>query len=141
MPVIAHGDCANFSPLVAATSLYNVVDSPVGIIPVTRVDPTKDKVTEEWSTGPGLGSYIYEKALYNAKKPIYDPEGMNGIPVGVQVVGRKWEDEKVIGKFPLGRIFKSTCPTTFFPLYSNDARGRQSVGTERFRTWSLGRQK
>lgn len=28
---------------------------------------------------------------------IYDVEKMKGLPVGVQVVGRKWEEEKVVG--------------------------------------------
>jgi hypothetical protein len=97
MPVVGHGDCATLSPLAAATILYNIVDSPVGQVPVTRVDPAKDKVTEEWTTGPGLGSSIFENALFKAKNAVYDPEGMKGIPVGVQVVGRKWEDEKVLG--------------------------------------------
>jgi hypothetical protein len=82
--------------LACATILYNIIDSPAGCIPVTRVDPKKDQVTEEWSTGPGLGSTLIEKELYRGKKPVYDPEAMKGIPVGVQVVGKKWEDEKVI---------------------------------------------
>jgi Asp-tRNA(Asn)/Glu-tRNA(Gln) amidotransferase A subunit family amidase len=89
-------DCATLSPLAAATILYNIVDSAVGVVPVTRVDPAKDQLTEEWTNGPGLGSPIFEDALYHAKRPVYDPERMKGIPVGVQVVGRRWEDEKVL---------------------------------------------
>lgn len=82
-----------------ATTLYNIVDSPVGCIPVTRVDPTKDQVTEEWFSGPGRGSPILESALYKGsmgKGPFYNPEAMKGMPVGVQLIGKKWEDEKVI---------------------------------------------
>lgn len=30
------------------------------------------------------------------KGPIYDVEKMHGLPVGVQVVGKVWEDEKVV---------------------------------------------
>jgi hypothetical protein len=97
MPVIRHGDCKTLSPLAAGTILYNIVDSPVGQLPVTRVDPAKDKVTDEWTNGPGLGSCIIEGILYRGKEPVYDPGEMKGIPVGVQVVGRKWEDEKVLG--------------------------------------------
>jgi amidase len=95
LPALHHGGCANLSPLAAATILYNIVDSPAGCIPVTRVDPIKDKLTDEWTVGPGLGSPILEGALYRGKNPAYDPEAMNGMPVGVQVVGRRWEDEKV----------------------------------------------
>lgn len=28
--------------------------------------------------------------------PVYDVEKMSGLPVGVQIVGRPWEDEKVV---------------------------------------------
>jgi hypothetical protein len=97
MPVIGHGDSTMLSPLAVATILYNIVDHPAGVVPVTRVDPSKDTLTDEWVNGPGLGSPIYEKHLYRGDTPTYDPVRMKGIPVGVQVVGRKWEDEKVLG--------------------------------------------
>ena len=84
------------SPLACATFLYNVVDSPVGIIPVTRVDPSKDKITPEFLEGPGRGSPLIEDGYYGKKKPVYDAEKMAGLPVGIQIVGRAWEDEKVI---------------------------------------------
>ena len=84
------------SPLAAATILYNVIDSPVGIVPVTRVDPAKDQLTEEWWSAPGHGSKILEESLYKGETPIYDPEAMKGLPLGVQIVGKQWEEEKVL---------------------------------------------
>jgi hypothetical protein len=84
------------SPLAIATFLYNVVDSPIGTIPVTRVDPTKDALTEEWKKGPGHGSVIIEDDLYYRKNAPYNPEAMKGLPVAVQVIGKAWEEEKVI---------------------------------------------
>jgi amidase len=79
--------------MTAATTLYNTVNSPSGVIPVTKVDPAKDQITEEWSkASPSL----VEKALYQGRKPIYDPVAMQGMPVSVQIVGRMWEDEKVL---------------------------------------------
>lgn len=84
----------------AATILYNVVDSPVGVVPVTRVDPELDGVTAEWSdskVAEGHGSPILEYLLYNTTGwSVYDAKKMAGLPVGIQVVGRKWEEEKVI---------------------------------------------
>jgi amidase len=82
--------------LAVGTFLYNVVDSPVGIVPVTRVDPGRDALTEEWKTGPGHGSPLLEDNLYNVSNAPYNPVEMAGLPVGVQIVGRAWEDEKVI---------------------------------------------
>ncbi|KAF5383525.1 hypothetical protein D9615_003592 [Tricholomella constricta] len=96
MPQLPHGGCDNFSGLAAATILYNVLDYPAGCIPVTRVDPVKDQVTDEWKTGPGLGSSLLEGGLYRGKKPLYNPTETAGMPVGIQIVGKKWEEEKVL---------------------------------------------
>jgi hypothetical protein len=86
----------------------------VGCIPVLRVDPAKDQLTEEWTTGPGHGSPILEAELYKGKNPVYNPEAMQGIPVGVQIVGRKWEDEKVISMMHV--VDHALGPRGFGPL-------------------------
>lgn len=88
--------CAKLSPLAACTVLYNVVDSPVGIVPVTRVDPKQDTLPPDFVPGAAGRSAILEKEMYTGPTPAYDPVAMAGIPVGVQIVGKKWEDEKVL---------------------------------------------
>jgi hypothetical protein len=82
--------------MATATILYNVLDMPVGCLPVTRVDPGKDQLTEEWEKGPGLGSRILESGIYRGKKPLYNPEATKGMPVNIQLVGKKWEEEKIL---------------------------------------------
>lgn len=84
------------SPLAACTVLYNVVDSCVGVVPVTRVDPKQDALASDFVLGAGGTSTILEKTMYTGQMPVYDPAAMAGIPVGVQIVGKKWEDEKVL---------------------------------------------
>ena len=79
-----------------ATVLYNVLDLPAGCIPVTRVDPVKDVLTDDWMTGFGHGSPIFESGIYHGKNCLYDPEATKGMPVNIQIVGKKWEDEKVL---------------------------------------------
>ncbi|KAG8983234.1 hypothetical protein FRB90_006210, partial [Tulasnella sp. 427] len=99
LPSVPHGGSALLSPLAFSTSLYNVVDHPIGIVPVTRVDKTKDAITEAWTdraTGGPIGSPIIHATMYEGAKPAYDPVAMNGIPLGVQIVGKPWEDEKVV---------------------------------------------
>ncbi|KAJ8588246.1 amidase signature enzyme [Rhizopogon salebrosus TDB-379] len=96
LPGLPHGGCAYLSALAAATILYNVVDSPVGTIPVTRVDPDTDQVTPGFKPGLAGRSKLFEERMYMGKTPVYDPKAMQGLPVGVQVVGKKWEDEKVL---------------------------------------------
>jgi hypothetical protein len=91
-----YSGCATLAPLAAATILYNIVDSPVGIIPVTRVDASKDKLTDDWFNGPGRGAKLLEHEIFEGKSPVYDPKKMANIPIGVQIIGKRWEDEKVI---------------------------------------------
>ena len=93
---LSSSGCAKLSPLAASTILYNVIDSPVGVVPVTRVDPTKDALPADFVPGATGTSTILEKGMYAGSTPAYDPVGMAGIPVGVQIVGKKWEDEKVL---------------------------------------------
>jgi len=95
-PALPHKATTTLSPLASGTILYNVIDSPCGVVPVTRVDPDKDRLTEEWTTGTGHGSKILEQGLYTKSPLIYNPEAMKGLPVGVQVVGKSWEEEKVV---------------------------------------------
>ena len=84
----------------APTLLYNIVESPVGTIPVTKVDPERDDIPQDWLDGKDRtksSSPVLEYLLYNKKWPaIYDAHRMAGLPVGVQVVGKKWEEEKVV---------------------------------------------
>ena len=63
---------------------------------MTHVDPEKDKITEEWINGPDHGSVIWEGGLFTWKNGLYNPEEMKGIPVGIQIAGRKWEEKKLL---------------------------------------------
>lgn len=95
IPGLPHGGCDRLSPLACATLMYNVVDSPVGVVPVTRVDPARDELSDEWRASPGNGSKILENEAYGPKGA-YNARAMEGLPVGIQVVGQAWEEEKVL---------------------------------------------
>lgn len=75
---------------------YNLVDHPVGILPVSRVDAKKDQLTEEWWKESGHGSKMLETGLFKGKRALYNPEETEGMPIAIQVVGQRWEDEKVV---------------------------------------------
>ena len=111
--------------MACATLLYNIVDSPVGCIPVTRVDPKVDQLTDEWTTGPVVGSSLLEREIYRGKHPVYDPEAMKGIPIGVQIVGKKWEDEKVISMMHL--VDKALGPRGFGPKSWSEKGGKHTT--------------
>ncbi|KAJ7213570.1 amidase [Mycena pura] len=93
-PQLPLGSFGTVFPVTSTTALYNFLDLPAGCVPVTRVDAHKDALTAEW-TAARSHSIVY-KALYQGKAPMYDPVAMQGMPVAVQVVGRRWEDEKVL---------------------------------------------
>jgi hypothetical protein len=70
------------SPIANATMMYNAVDSPVGVLPVTRVDPTKDALKDgKWPVSKTAGSSIVSQACQRA----YDAKAMSGVPIGIQV--------------------------------------------------------
>lgn len=79
------------------TIQWNVIDSTVGQIPVTFVDPEKDDTTPAWEERRRAagGSPLIEPRVYGPKG-IYNAKDMAGLPVGVQVVGRQWDEERVI---------------------------------------------
>lgn len=96
LPVIPHGGSTYLAALAAATIMYNVVDSPVGTIPVTRVNPDTDQLPRDFVAGASGRSKVFDKRMYLGNNPVYDPKAMEGMPVGIQLVGKKWEDEKVL---------------------------------------------
>ncbi|KAI0763808.1 amidase signature enzyme [Trametes elegans] len=107
MPGLPHGSVQYLSGLACVDLVYNVVESPVGTLPVTRVQARADALAPEWTdarAGRGHGSALIERLLYGrggrggggGGGGFYDAEKMAGLPVGVQVVGRRWEDEKVV---------------------------------------------
>lgn len=65
------------------------LDYTAGVLPVTHVDRSLDALAPDFSikklNGVAQGAYR-----------LYDAESMHGLPVGVQVVGRRLEEEKVL---------------------------------------------
>lgn len=81
------------------TVLFSMVDSTVGVLPITKVDSALDTPPSEFLRG-SRGSKILERRTYGADPSVgggaYDADKMHGLPVGVQVVGKPWEEEKVL---------------------------------------------
>ena len=65
---------------------------------MTRVDPKLDVLPKYWLTTTATStpsSKEIDKSLYGGKWG-YDADAMEGLPVGIQLVGKRWEDEKVV---------------------------------------------
>ena len=88
-PAVPHGAMADAVGSCGYTFLFNLLDYCAGIIPVTHVDAQLDKLPVTFKLGKmnGLarGAYMH-----------YDAQKMAGLPVAVQVVGRRLEEEKTL---------------------------------------------
>ncbi|KAL5877068.1 hypothetical protein ACKVWC_006224 [Pyricularia oryzae] len=69
------------------TEIFNLLNYSVAVIPVTKADKEIDLVHDRYKPKLGL-----DELNWNS----YDPEIYHGAPVGIQVVGKKFEEEKVL---------------------------------------------
>lgn len=88
-PAVPHNGMKEAASACGYTFLFNLLDYTCGILPVTHVDPTKDalpaSVNVRKMNGVARGAYKH-----------YDAVKMAGLPVAVQLVGRRLEEEKVL---------------------------------------------
>ncbi|KAF2638826.1 amidase signature enzyme [Massarina eburnea CBS 473.64] len=88
-PAVPHDAMYDAVSSCGYTFLFNLLDYPAGILPVTHVDPVKDQLPPSFDfkklNGVAKGAYKH-----------YDATEMAGLPVAVQVVGRRLEEEKVL---------------------------------------------
>jgi amidase len=70
------------------TGIYNLLDWPAMSIPVTYVDPVIDNVELD---------YTASNELDQKCRDIWDPVGSAGLPLGIQLVGQRWQEEKLLG--------------------------------------------
>ncbi|KAL1691141.1 amidase signature domain-containing protein [Schizophyllum commune] len=70
------------------TSFFNFVDLPAAIIPVTRVDPELDAEDGACTPKSDLEARVYG---------MYSPETSRDAPVCVQLAGRRFREEELLG--------------------------------------------
>lgn len=63
------------------------LDYSAGVLPITHVDRDRDTL---------LGRVKARNAIEAGQYKMYDASKMHGLPVGVQVVGKRLEEEKVL---------------------------------------------
>ncbi|KAF7523903.1 hypothetical protein G7054_g11587 [Neopestalotiopsis clavispora] len=88
-PAVPHDGMRDAVSSCGYTFLFNILDYTAGILPVTHVDKSLDQLPKDFKmnklNGVARGAY-----------KLYDAEAMHGLPVGVQIVGRRLEEEKVL---------------------------------------------
>ncbi|KAH9896951.1 amidase signature enzyme [Cubamyces lactineus] len=93
-------EASSKATLVAANYafLYNVLDCAAGVMPVTYVDRTQDSLPPDFRQGP---AYTHMNDIARAVHDLYDADAMHGLPVGIQVVGGRYQEESVIAGMKL----------------------------------------
>ncbi|KIW84689.1 hypothetical protein Z517_00077 [Fonsecaea pedrosoi CBS 271.37] len=87
-PALPHGCMKEAVSSCGYTFLWNLLDYSAGIIPVAKVDKEKDALPKGFRPSNGI-----EKGAYQ----YYDSAKMAGLPIAVQIVGRRLTEEKVLG--------------------------------------------
>ena len=78
---------------VGYTKVWNFLDYTAAVLPAGKVDKTLDSRKNE----PSTAKYVPRNKLDEWNWGLYDPESMDGLPLSVQIVGRRLEEEKVLG--------------------------------------------
>ncbi|KAH9926713.1 amidase signature enzyme [Fomitopsis serialis] len=73
--------------------LFNILDYCAGVVPVTYVDQTLDRLPANFKQG---NEYQNMNDIARGVYSLYDASAMHGLPVAVQVVGQRLEEEKVL---------------------------------------------
>ncbi|CAL1709135.1 unnamed protein product [Somion occarium] len=94
LPPVLRGKSGTATLLSASSAfLFNVLDFTAGVVPVTFVDRWLDALPDNFQETEAYGK------LNDAARNMfscYDAVAMDGLPIAVQVVGRRFEEEKVL---------------------------------------------
>ncbi|KAI5457171.1 amidase signature domain-containing protein [Mariannaea sp. PMI_226] len=69
------------------TAIWNLLDYPGAVFPVTTVDPAKDVKDVNYAPKNDEDKFVYD---------MYEPEKFANAPVSLQLIGRRQQDEKVL---------------------------------------------
>ncbi|KAI0367168.1 amidase signature enzyme [Pilatotrama ljubarskyi] len=88
LPATPHGGMKHGFKGCGYTFLWNILDYSAGVIPVTHVDKELDALD--------IKAFKPRNAIESEMYKMYDAKKMHGLPVGVQVIGKRLEEEKVL---------------------------------------------
>ncbi|PCH45088.1 amidase signature enzyme [Wolfiporia cocos MD-104 SS10] len=86
LPAVPHGGMLEGWKSCGYTFLWNLLDYTAGIIPVTHVDQHRDE----------LGAFNPRNAVEAGAYRSYNAQKMHGLPVGIEIIGKRLEEEKVL---------------------------------------------
>ncbi|KAF8239945.1 amidase signature enzyme [Tricholoma matsutake] len=94
LPAFKHGESEKTTLMSAGyTCIFSLLDYPAGVLPVDFVDKDIDRLQEGFFSS---AEYNSMNSVAKGAYSVYDSETMHGLPLGIQVVGRRLEEEKVL---------------------------------------------
>lgn len=92
-PVSSWASCKHdLNDYVGYTTQWNLLDRPCVVFPVSHVDVEKDKKGKLENPYTGLGEGVDQQYWDR-----YQPEEWSGLPINLQVVGKRLQDEELLG--------------------------------------------
>lgn len=82
-------DTEIFLRWVGYTKIWNFIDYSALVLPVGKVSAAEDRLPET--------QYTPRNPIDAWNWSLYDSEAMDGHPIGLQIVGRRFDEEKVLG--------------------------------------------
>ncbi|KAF8841095.1 amidase signature enzyme [Paxillus ammoniavirescens] len=94
------------------TMIFNILDYVAGVLPVSLVNKESDSLPKDF-----MKSEEYKRmgAIGKGAYSVYDADAMDGLPVGVQVVGRRYEEERVLQAMKVVEDALEECDRKFTP--------------------------
>ncbi len=83
LPALTHGSSEHLFPALSYAFMYNVIGAPAGVVAVTRVRPGEES------------DRVVSKDMADITAQAVE-RGSTGLPVGVQVVARHWQEDIVL---------------------------------------------
>jgi amidase len=87
-PAVPHRKCR----WVGYTKVFNFVDYPAVVLPAGKVSKQLDSEAAKM-----MKAYLPRNPLDEWNWNLFDVDSMDGMPIGVQVVARRLQEEKVLG--------------------------------------------
>ncbi|HEX9578719.1 MAG TPA: amidase family protein, partial [Myxococcales bacterium] len=81
-PALPHGGSRQFVLAASSSMLWNIAQLPAGVVPVSRVRPDETERANPRGLLEKLAAQVDARSA--------------GLPVGAQIVGRPWADERVL---------------------------------------------
>ncbi|EGO29133.1 hypothetical protein SERLADRAFT_433136 [Serpula lacrymans var. lacrymans S7.9] len=88
LPALPHGGMKDGWKACGYTFMFNLLDYTAGVLPITHVDKALDALPAH--------TFRARNGIERSNYKMYDAYSMHGLPVGVQVIGKRLEEEKVM---------------------------------------------